>query len=91
MTDKCLIRSYVWHEGQCFYVSTIDRDSSAMLGPRRFAETIVWKFDFDANVRGEQMSMHSGLEGSVFTHLKVCGCLHETGSPHAGDIKHGDL
>ena len=79
MLDEKLIHSHVWHGNTCFYVSTIDRDSSAMLGPRRFAETIVWEFDWNMNERGNIVSTHGGLAGSIFTHFQVCQFLHETG------------
>ena len=78
-SDTRIIKSYVWHKDKCFYVSTIDRDSSAMLGPRRFAETIVWEYTWDGAELGEMISMHSGSEGTIFTHLQVCQFLHDTG------------
>ena len=81
MSDTRLIKSYVWHGEECFYVSTIDRDSSAVLGPRRFAETIVWKFNWATQERTELISTHGGLAGSIFAHFQVCQFLHETGSP----------
>ena len=77
--DTRLIKSYVWHGEECFFVSTITRDSSAMLGPRRFSETIVWKFNWMNNEQGEQVSMHSGSPDTYFTHLQVCQFLHDTG------------
>ena len=82
MLDITLINSYVWYGPQCFYVSTRDRDSSAILWSRRFAETTVWEFDFDKNERGSQVSTYADLEGSIFTHLQVCQFLHKTGSPY---------
>ena len=87
MTDKRLIKSYVWFGDKCFFVSTADRDSSAMLGPRRFAETIVWEFDWEKDERGKQISMHSGSKGNIFTHVQVCQCLHETGLPEIPESK----
>jgi hypothetical protein len=81
MRDVSLIKSYVWHGGKCFYVSTIDRDSSAMLGPRRFAETIVWEFDWEKNERGSIVYETGWLAGSIFKHSQVCEFLHDTGRP----------
>ena len=52
MDNKRLIKSYVWHEGKCFFVSTIERDSSCMY-PSRFVEVMVWVFDWDTDKRGE--------------------------------------
>lgn len=81
MNDVSTITSKVRFGDKWFYVSTIDRDSSAILGPRRFAETIVWEFDPITNKTGEMIWEGSGLEGSIFTHLQVCQFLHEDGSP----------
>jgi hypothetical protein len=83
MSDKSLAKTYIWHGGKCFFVSTFDRDSSAIGGPRRYAETIVWEFDWEINHRGGIVSQHEGMEGSIFTHLKVCNALHETGKSEA--------
>ena len=79
--DQRIIKSYVWHGNNCFFVSTIERDSSAMLGPRRFNETIVWAFDWEKNESGELISTLGGSRGSIFTHLQVCQFLHDTGRP----------
>lgn len=81
MADISLIKSYVWHGVDCFFVSTFDRDSSAMLGPRRYAETIVWKFIWEEDKREEIIWQGSGSEGTIFTHAQVCQFLHDTGKP----------
>ena len=85
MRDVSLIKSYVWHGESCFFVSTFDRDSSAMLGPRRYAETIVWRFNWEKNEKGEILSQHGGSVGSIFTHLQVCQFLHDTGESEPDD------
>lgn len=79
MSDKQLIKSYVWYGDECFFVSTFDRDSSAMLGPRRFAETIVWKFDWNTNTRGEEIAMDCGTEGTTYKHFNLCKALFDKG------------
>lgn len=89
MSDTSLIKSYIWHKGKCFYVSTFDRDSSAMLGPRRYAETIVWEFDWDKNERGSILDQGHGTAGTIFTHLQMCQFLLDTGKP-VGDIEDGN-
>lgn len=81
MLDERIMRSYVWHGGKCFLVSTIDRDSSAMLGPKRFAETIVWEYDYEKDERGSQVFMDEGCQGSIQAHLKICERIHNTGTP----------
>ena len=85
MLDKRLIKSYVWHGEDCFFVSTIYRGSSAMLGPRRFSETIVWKYDYEKAARGEQIYMDGGLEGSIRVHLSICDRIAKTGSPEEAE------
>lgn len=81
MQDESIIKSYVWHGEKCFYVSTVDRDSSAMLGPTRFAETIVWEFDWKTNERGALIHMDEGCRGGIRVHLRVCERIHNTGNP----------
>jgi hypothetical protein len=46
--DVRVIKSFVWHGDDCYFVSTIDRDSSSIMGGR-FAETLVWLFDWETN------------------------------------------
>lgn len=79
MSDST-IKTYVWHNGKCFFVSTIDRDSSATLGPRMHAETIVWNFDWNTNQRGEQIYMDEAAAGSIRTHQRIVEFLHANGT-----------
>ena len=71
MSDK-VIQSYVWHEKECFFVSTIERDSSAMLAPGRYNETIVWEYDYDARKRGELVFQDEDSKGRIVKHLILC-------------------
>ena len=80
MTDTREIKTFVWHDGACFFVSTINRDSSSMLGGR-FAETIIWEFDWKTNKRGAQVNMSSDMEGSIREHMRQVASIHETGAP----------
>jgi hypothetical protein len=78
--DDRVLKSYVWHKGQCFFVSTIERDSSAMLGPRRFNETMVWKYDWDKRARDEHIfAQEEDARGSIWTHQKVVQQLYKDG------------
>jgi hypothetical protein len=79
--DKRLIKSYVWHGDECFFVSTCDRDSSAMLGPRRYAETIVWGFDWEKNEKGGLLYQDSSYEGSIKIHIRTCERIYSDGNP----------
>jgi hypothetical protein len=78
MPDERVIKSYVWHEGKCFFVSTINRDSSAMTGGR-YAETIVWNFDWGKNERGSIVGQRESYTDSIFRHIKICQMLHDKG------------
>lgn len=85
MEDERLIKSYVWHGDKCFYVSTIERDSSAMLGPGRFNETLVWEFDWDKNERNGLIGQDGGTIESLQQHFAMCERLYKTGSPVDND------
>lgn len=80
MNDTRSIKTYVWHGEQCYFVSTIDRDSSALGGPR-YAETIVWPFDWNTSERGMMISQTSDREGSVREHFRQAAAIHANGEP----------
>lgn len=73
------IKSYVWHKEKCFFVSTIERDSSAAQGPRRYNETIVWDYDWDKRDRGEMLGTFEDFAGAIETHLRITQVLFATG------------
>ncbi len=50
MPDERLLKSYVWHCGNCFLVSTIER---AALGSSRYHETMAWEYNWATSNRGE--------------------------------------
>ena len=78
--DERLIKSYVWHDGKCYFVSTIDRDSSSEQGGR-FSETMVWAFDWEKNERGKHILFsEGGSEGFIGRHLKLCQRIFDTGT-----------
>ena len=79
MSDGAIIKTYVWNNGKCFFISTIDRDSSAVLGPSRFAETLVWDFDWKTNERGEIIYSDSAPQGSISKHQWIVECFHQDG------------
>lgn len=80
MASNEVIKSYVWHNSRCFFVSTIERDSSAMLYEHRYNETIVWEYDWETSKRGELLFMGEDIVGSVNRHLEMCKELHRTGT-----------
>ena len=77
--DARQIQSYVHHDGKCFMVSTITRDSSAMLAPGRYNETIVWAYDWDKRERGEMIHTDEDMRGSIRTHQRIVERLFKTG------------
>lgn len=79
MSDSRQIKSYVWHGGKCFFVSTIERDSSAMEGPRRYNETIVWDYDYEKRERGAMILQEGCTEGSIWMHNRICEALYLSG------------
>lgn len=77
--DARVIKSYVWHKGKCFFVSTIERDSSALFYNHRYNETLVWKYDWENRERGELVGQGEGLKGTIQNHLKICERIYFTG------------
>lgn len=88
MESTRVIKSYVWYEDKCFFVSTIERDSSSALGPDRFNETLVWAYDWDRHDRSELLHQDGAMKGSIAQHLMICTRIHDTGKmPGEGDEK----
>lgn len=77
MDSKKCIQSYVYVGDKRYFVSTIERDSSAELGPAdRYNETLV----FDCPERGEEaklLSQHEDVSGYIDTHFDVCQRLFD--------------
>lgn len=84
--SNTIITSYVWHEGKCFFVSTINRESSAAMAyGRMYAETMAWEYDHDRRQRGDIVGQAEGPEGSIRAHLTMCQRLHEIGCCEASE------
>lgn len=78
--DRRVIKTYVWHGEDCYFVSTINRDSSSMYGGR-FAETLVWHFDWAKNKRLNLTGwMMEDCEGCIRGHQAMVNRIHSTGS-----------
>ena len=75
-----VIQSYVWHGDKCFFVSTINRASSAYMCDGMYTETMAWTFDISDETIGDEIVMASGPLGSIFQHIEMCKQLHETGT-----------
>ena len=79
--NKTLIQSYVPHGDKWFFVSTINRESSAALAyGNTYAETMVWEFDFVTKERGRLVWQDGAGTDSLSGHFKACKRLYETGS-----------
>lgn len=77
--DKQLIQSYVRFGERCFWVSTFDRDSSAISGPERYAETIVWDWDVNEWKSKALLYQRGCCQGRIHQHLAICAELFATG------------
>lgn len=77
--DKRIMCSYVWHKDVCFFISTIDRDSSD--GYRHlYAETLVWEYDWENRQRGDKIIYSDGdLAGHIDGHVEICKSFHDRG------------
>jgi hypothetical protein len=78
MNDDRIIKTYVWHKDQCFFVSTIERDSSAMES-MTYNETIVWEYNYERRERGEMIFHDDDSKGSIDTHQRIVESLYSTG------------
>jgi hypothetical protein len=84
--SQTLIQSYVWYGDACFFVSTINRESSAALAQGAvYAETMVWRYDYVERERGEFLGQAEGANGSIRMHLDVCRCIYESGRMDRGE------
>jgi len=71
MPNKPIWKSYVWHEGKCYFVSTIERAFETCEGFMRGQETIVWAYDWDKSERGEMLHQ----AGNICDHKQICHCI----------------
>lgn len=76
MSDP-VIRSYIHAHGRVWFVSTIERDSSAIYNPSRYHETCVWVMEGDA--RGDMIGTFGSDRGNLLMHFKVCENLYKNG------------
>lgn len=81
MNSVPVISSYVHHGDKCFFVSTIERDSSAMLSyAMRYNETMVWPYNYEKRERLEGfIAQEEDTKGSIQKHNEICGQLHTLG------------
>lgn len=80
--NKTIAQTYVWHRDNAFFVSTMNRASSAaaMCG-QEFAETLVWEWHPDVGERGRLIGSDNGGKSSIHAHQKMVQRLYDTGLP----------
>lgn len=78
--DKTLAQTHVWHGEKAFYVSTINRQSSAIFYYSRiYAETLVWEWNPETRQRGDLIGQDEHCEDSLFAHQRMVQRLFDTG------------
>jgi len=78
MNEK-LIQTYVRHNDQWFFVSTINRESSVPMEPGHiYAETLAWSIEND-NTRRDLVIQESDVANSIDTHIFVIEQLTKYG------------
>ena len=83
--DEALIAStHVFTPGMCYVVSTINRQSSAMLSDAVYAETLVWTTASDGKFWN---IVHQGeaSSGSIRTHMAFVQYIHDHGKPPSNE------
>lgn len=76
-----IAKTYVRHGVQWFFVSTINRDSSAPEHVGQYAETMVWEYDYPTQVRGKCIFQGDAAKDSIFLHQKTVENLYYKGTP----------
>lgn len=77
-----LEKTYIYREGKRWLVSTINRQSSAVLAyGRRYAETIVFEITGDGPDDLRIVTQTEAPEGSYYGHDMMVQRLRQTGSP----------
>jgi len=70
----------VQRNGKHYYISTINRESSASGAyGRMYAETMVWEWDNVLRERGEFIGQGEASCDSLFTHLDFVQRMHRDG------------
>lgn len=85
--DTPQLISYVFHEasGKCFFVSTVERDSSAAACyGSRYMQTIVWEYDWEKRQRG--VMLHLTGDGPAWKqHSRIIETLYRHGVPETDE------
>lgn len=81
--SETLAQTHVWHKGQRFFVSTINRECSATEGGI-YAETLVWEWDAEVGGRGGLVGQDEAAMDSLAAHFRMVKRLFETGTSTEG-------
>lgn len=85
MNDITKAQTYVYREGSAFFISTNERDSSAMISPPlRFMETIVWEWNCETRQRGHIVGQY-GDNFDLSGHAKAIRDFSKFGEQQYGD------
>lgn len=76
--NETLLQTHVWHNGDRFFVSTINRHCSSMIGGI-YAETIVFDWNVKESKRGKPIWQGEAGRDSIYTHQKTVENLYRTG------------
>lgn len=80
--EKTLIQSYVYYKDQIFFVSTINRRSSALAASDMiYAETLVWECDPETKERGDlvNLAQTEDVKDGLKLHFDICTELFLSG------------
>ena len=75
-----LAKSFISCNGKHYFVSTINRESSAVLAHGDlYAETIAWEWNPETNTRGEQAKQDESCMDSLEGHKRVMDFIYHGG------------
>lgn len=78
--SQAIAQTYLYREGKCWFVSTINRVSSAALAMgATYAETMAWEFEPETKQRGPLVAQEEAPTDSLYAHIEVCESLHRHG------------
>lgn len=83
LVNEPLAQSHIFYGDKCFFVSTINRQSSSALGGNHiYSETLVWNWDVKKRERqGYILHQAEGAKNSIKVHQSICQYLFEHGKP----------
>lgn len=80
MNNESICKTYIKHQDQWYFVSTIERDSSAPVNPApRYLETIVWEYEYETGRRGKLLGIFNSENRRLDMHEFLVAELFKTG------------